>query len=346
MQELLFLIDMPLLSQLRRTLTPSGPIVITTHHKPDADALGASLALHAYLSKLGYDCTVVTPSDYPTFLHWMKGHEHVLNFEKEAHKPQAIQLLEKATHLFCLDFSRLDRLHGMEKAARNSPAKKILIDHHLDKEHFAEAELYDPKAAATCELIYKLIEAEGHLHLIDEQMGACLYAGIMTDTGSFRHPSTTPDVHRMAAELLERGVHTNKVHRLIYDSNTEERMHFLGYILKDKLVVLPEHHTAYIAVSDQELNQYHSQTGDTEGFVNYALSIQGVRLAVLLIDRTEMIKLSFRSVEDLDVSTFAKEHFQGGGHKNAAGGKSNATLDATLQRLLALLPGFEALHHA
>ncbi len=335
---------MSLLSQLRHSLTPPGNVVITTHHKPDADALGSSLALHAYLTKLGYICTVITPSDYPSFLHWMHGNATVLNFENEKHTPKALQLIEQANYLFCLDFNRLDRLHSMENAARACRAKKILIDHHLGKEEFADAELYDASAAATCELIYRLIEAEGHLSLMDIEMGECIYAGIMTDTGSFRHPSTTPGVHRIAADLLERGVHTNKVHRLIYDNNTKERMHFLGYILKDKLVVVPQHHTAYISVTEQELKQYHSQTGDTEGFVNYALSIQGVRMAVVLIDRGEMIKLSFRSVEDLDVSTFARDNFQGGGHKNAAGGKSNATLDATLQRLLALLPGFKALH--
>lgn len=319
-----------------------GPkkIVITTHHKPDADALGSSLALSAYLSKIGHSCTVVTPSDYPSFLHWMPGNEQVIEFTNPTLKTKAIELIQQAEVICCLDFSRTDRLYDMESFLIQSKAPKVLIDHHLEKQDFADFEVYDVKAAATCELIYRIIQQEGDQDLLDQEIGRCLYAGIMTDTGSFRHSNTTVQVHLIAADLIRRGVDTTAVHRLVYDNNTEDRMHFLGHILRDKLRVVKEFSTAYITVSAEELKKYHSQTGDTEGFVNYALSIEGVRMAVVLIDRGDMIKISFRSVDGVNVNRFARENFQGGGHLNAAGGKSTDTLEQTEQRLLSLLPGF------
>ncbi len=318
-------------------------VVITTHHKPDADALGSSLAMQAYLEKLGHSCQVITPSDYPSFLHWMPGHERVIDFTHPKKQEEALRLIRSADVIFCLDFSRTDRLYDMEPHLIESKARKVLIDHHLDKQDFADFEVYDVKAAATCELIFRIMQRENDLDLLDTEIGSCLYAGIMTDTGSFRHSNTTVEVHLIAAELIKRGVNTTRVHRLIYDNNTEERMHFLGHILRDKLKVLPGYATAYITVSSGELHRYHSQTGDTEGFVNYALSIQGVRMAVVMIDRGDMIKMSFRSVDGVNVNRFAREHFQGGGHQNAAGGKSIQTLEQTEQRLLSLLPGFSEL---
>jgi phosphoesterase RecJ-like protein len=330
-------------NSLKAFLGSPTQVVITTHHKPDADALGSSLAMQAYLEKLGHSCQVITPSDYPSFLHWMPGHERVIDFTHPKKQEEALRLIRSAGVIFCLDFSRTDRLYDMDPHLIESKARKVLIDHHLDKQDFADFEVYDVKAAATCELIFRIMQRENDLDLLDTEIGSCLYAGIMTDTGSFRHSNTTVEVHLIAAELIKRGVNTTRVHRLIYDNNTEERMHFLGHILRDKLKVLPGYATAYITVSSDELHRYHSQTGDTEGFVNYALSIQGVRMAVVMIDRGDMIKMSFRSVDGVNVNRFAREHFQGGGHQNAAGGKSIQTLEQTEQRLLSLLPGFSEL---
>ncbi len=339
-------LQMPNMSQgkdFKALFHPHSKIIITSHHKPDADALGSSLALLMYLEKLGHQCSVISPSDYPAFLYWMKGHERVINYEDKALRAKADQAIAEADWICCLDFNRLNRTHEMEQALRQSKARKVLIDHHLDKENFADFEYYDTNASATCELIYRLIcDQNDHLE-IDISMGECLYAGIMTDTGSFRHACTTPLVHRIAAELMEIGVNTNQIHRWVYDNSTEERLQFLGYILKEKLKVIPEYHTAYIAITSDELKAYRSQTGDTEGFVNYALSIEHVKMAVILIDRGEMVKISFRSVDDINVNNFAQQFFEGGGHKNAAGGKSTQSLEKTVERLINALPQLKEL---
>ena len=315
-------------------------ILITTHHKPDADALGSSLGLAGYLKKKGHQVTVVTPSDYPGFLNWMQGNEEVLVYTPE-NDAQVQNLIREAGVVFCLDFSALCRINEMGEYIRQSPATKVLIDHHLEPEDFAQISFSDTKAAATAELVFEVIRDLGDQELIDVKIGECLYAGIMTDTGSFRHPSTSRNVHLIIAELLHIGVNTSNIHRLIYDSHTEMRLRFLGYVLKDKLTVLREYKTAFIAISSQELKEYDSKTGDTEGLVNFALSIEGVVFAAVLIDRNSAVKISFRSVGDFSVNDFARKHFEGGGHRNAAGGISYASLDETVQKFVNLLPQYK-----
>jgi phosphoesterase RecJ-like protein len=214
------------------------------------------------------------------------------------------------------------------------------VDHHLSPEHFAEFMLWDVKAAATAELIYDLIVMLGHKDKITVPIAECLYAGIMTDTGSFRHPSTTQKVHLVVSELIGLGLEPSRIHKLIYDNSSEQRLRFLGFALSEKLVVLPEYRTAYFAITAEELKRFESQTGDTEGLVNYALSIEGIVMGVLMVDRTEAVKMSFRSVGDFSVNQFARDNFNGGGHKNAAGGRSDIGLVATEQKLLSLLPQY------
>jgi len=228
-----------------------------------------------------------------------------------------------------------------------SPATKVMIDHHMFPEDFAEIRISNTNAAATAELIFEIIRAMGDEALIDAGIGECLYAGIMTDTGSFRHPSTSRNVHLIIAELIAAGVNTARVHRLIYDNHTLTRLRFLGYALKDKLVVHPEYNTAYIAITQEELKEYDSRTGDTEGLVNFALSIEGIVFAALLIDRGQAVKISFRSVGDFSVNEFSRAHFNGGGHHNAAGGISYDSLEATVAKLESLLPQYaEQLIHS
>jgi phosphoesterase RecJ-like protein len=229
----------------------------------------------------------------------------------------------------------------MGEYIREAPATKVLIDHHLEPEDFADITFSDTTAAATAELVFEIIRDLGDQDLIDVKIGECLYAGIMTDTGSFRHPSTSRNVHLIIAELLHIGVNTSKVHRLIYDSHTESRLRFLGYVLKEKLTVLREFKTAYIAITADELKEYDSKTGDTEGLVNFALSIEGVIFAALIIDRPGGIKMSFRSVGDFSVNDFARKNFDGGGHRNAAGGISFLPLDETVRKFVSLLPQYQ-----
>jgi len=330
------------LEAFKQLLSTPKKIAITTHQKPDADALGSSLAMAGYLKKYNHHVNVITPTDYPKFLEWMPGNDDVIVYTNN-NEILSDQLMLDADIIFCLDFSCLSRIEGLGEAVRASKAIKVLIDHHLEPEHFADFEFWNFKAAATSEIIYELICKLGDKEKIDVSIGECLYAGIMTDTGSFRHPSTSKNVHLISADLIEIGVETNKIHRLIYDNNTEEKLHFLGFCLFNKLVILKECHTAYFAITSQDLEEFHTKTGDTEGLVNYALSVEGVLFAAIMIDRADMIKMSFRSVGDFNVNEFARKHFEGGGHKNAAGGKSDQPLAETVQKFVSLLPKYKEL---
>ncbi|SDL84568.1 phosphoesterase RecJ domain-containing protein [Siphonobacter aquaeclarae] len=329
--------DQSALDALRRIVDTPQRVVITTHYNPDADALGSSLGWAGYLRKKGHTVTVITPSESPRFLCWMEGNEDVVEFGAKTAQRAAAEAAA-AEVIFCLDFNALGRLNDLEPIIRNAKAPKVMIDHHQLPEDFATVVISEPSAAATAQLIYQLILELGDRALLDISIGECLYAGLMTDTGSFRHPSTNPEVHRMAAELIELGVNTSRIHRLIFDNNSLGRLQFLGYVLSQKLNVLPEFRTAYVALTSEELRRFNSQTGDTEGVVNYVLSIENVVMAVLLIEREQEIKLSFRSVGDVAVNEFARKHFSGGGHRNAAGGRSTDSLEETIRRLIASLP--------
>ena len=311
--------------------------VILTHFKPDADALGSSLGLAHYLKKKGHAVTVITPSDYPDFITWMPGNKDVLIYQKEKSEKSA-KLIGQSDLIFCLDFSCLNRINDLGEMVRKSPAKKVLIDHHLDPERFADFEQWDDTAASTAELVFKLIVDLGDKVLVDADIADCLYAGIMTDTGSFRHSNTSHQVFKIASELVERGANPYRVSKLIYDTNTIERLRLMGYVLSEKLQVLPEYRTAYIVLSADELKRFGSQTGDTEGLVNYGLSVKGVKLSVLISDRRENIKLSLRSLGNFSVNDMARTHFEGGGHRNAAGGQTSLTLEQTVKKFLDILP--------
>lgn len=321
---------------------PGGPaktVLITTHQNPDADAMGSSLGLAGYLRKKGHRVTVVTPTDYSQNLHWMPGNDEVIAFDEKVRVPVS-RLMDEADLIFCLDFSALDRIKELAPMVRQSRAVKVMIDHHLEPESFADIVLWDTAAAATAELVYRLISQLGDKDLVDVPIAECLYAGLMTDTGSFRHSNTTGDVHRMAAELLDFKIDVSSIHRRIFDNVSLDKFRLLGYVLNEKLKVLPEHKFAYITLTDAELKRYRSKTGDTEGMVNYALAIEGVVAAAILIDRGEEIRLSFRSVGDFSVRELTNTHFNGGGHRNAAGGRSKLSLAETERKLLAVLPQY------
>jgi phosphoesterase RecJ-like protein len=312
-------------------------VVILTHFKPDADALGSSLGLAGYLKKKGHSVTVITPSDYPDFLTWMPGNSEVVVFQKERMQ-QSASLIQQSEIVFCLDFSSLKRINDLGQMVEQSNAKKVLIDHHLEPEKFADFEQWDEKAASTAELVYKLILELKDEKIVDADIANCLYAGLMTDTGGFRHPNTTREVFEIAAALVGHGADPSKISKLIYDTNTLERLRLMGFVLSERLNVLPQYRTAYITLSAEDLKKFGSQTGDTEGLVNYGLSIKGIKLSVLISDRKENVKLSFRSLGDFSVNELARKHFEGGGHKNAAGGQTNSNLEETLKKFIGLLP--------
>ncbi len=318
-------------------------VVIVTHFKPDADALGSSLGLAGYLKKKNHAVQVITPSDYPGFLHWMPGHHEVIavNKSQAATVQRAHHAIAHAEIIFCLDFSSLNRLDSLEVPVKNSRAKKILIDHHLEPERFANFEHWDSKAASTAGLVFDFIDKLGDKKYIDANIANCLYAGVMTDTGGFRHSNTTQKEFQIASELVGAGANPSYVSKMIYDTNTMARMKLTGYVLSQKLTVLPEYHTVYICLSHDELKQFNTQTGDTEGLVNFGLSIEGIRLSVFMYDRKEEIKLSFRSLGNFPANEMARKYFEGGGHKNAAGGASKLSLEDTLEKFLSILPEYK-----
>jgi phosphoesterase RecJ-like protein len=274
----------------------------------------------------------------------MPGKEMVIALTKDSIVPQqkAKALIEACDILFCLDFSSLKRINEVGDMVKTSTAKKVMIDHHLEPEKFADFEKWDVSSASTAELIFELIDEWGDRELIDQDIANCLYAGLMTDTGGFRHNNTTNKEFLIASELVSRGANPSEVAKKIYDTNSLERLRLTGYALSQKLVVLPEYKTAYMTLTWEELRQFGSQTGDTEGLVNYGLSIKGIKMAVLMYDRKEEIKLSFRSLADFDVNALARKHFEGGGHKNASGGQSKQNLEETLKKFLAILPEYKS----
>jgi len=319
-------------------------VVVVTHFKPDADALGSSLGLAGFLRKKGHRVTVVTPSDYPSFLAWMPGNDEVVAVSKDDPRPLAVAraALEKADVIFCLDFSNLNRTEDLAEFIRAANGTKVLIDHHLEPERFATFEQWNVASASTAGLIFQLIEEMGEQDLLDADIANCLYAGLMTDTGGFRHSNTTRSEFLIASELVWRGANPSQVAKLVYDTNSLERLRLTGYVLEKKLQVLPQYRTAYIVLSADELRRFGSQTGDTEGLVNYGLSISNIRMSVLLYERKSEIKFSFRSLGDFSVNELARKHFEGGGHKNASGGTFKGTLEDATKKFLDLLPEYES----
>lgn len=288
--------------------------------------MGSSLGLYHFLKAMGISSTVVSPTDYGDFLKWMPEENTVVNFE--ADEAKGAQLVMDADFVFCLDFNALKRINKLGEIVAASKAKKVMIDHHLEPEGFADFQLWTTKTSSTCELIYDFIVLLNETSKLNADIGSCLYAGIMTDTGNFRHSTTFPSTHKAVAVLLESGANPNAIVEAIYDNYSENRMRFIGYCLNDKMQILPEYHTALICVTAEELKRYNVITGDSEGLVNYGLGIKGIKLSVLIIDRTVLRKMSFRAKGNFPANEFARKYFNGGGHFSAAGGESHEPIEA------------------
>jgi phosphoesterase RecJ-like protein len=316
----------PLLEQPRK-------VVIIMHQKPDADAMGSSLGLFHFLKRLGHDPVVISPTNWADWLKWMPGCGGVIDYEYSTDK--AIAVLDQAQWVFCLDFNTLARTRHMAARLRKLPVTKILIDHHQQPEaEYFEYGVSDTDKSSTSEMVYDLIVGSGLAGLIDIDIAACLYAGVMSDTGSFRFPGASAAVHRMVAALKDTGLNHTQIHENLFDNFLENRLRFTGFVLQNRMEIFYEHNAALIAIPWKDLVRYEIKTGDTEGLVNYPLSIQGIRMAALIIDRDEEVKCSFRSKGDFDVNVFARKYFEGGGHVNAAGGRSSETLELTVQRFV------------
>ncbi len=314
--------------------------VITCHQKPDGDAMGSTLALFHFLNQLGHEVTVISPTNWAQFLDWMPGTDKVIDFEQNREK--STQLVNDADYVFCLDFNILHRTKHLEPVIAASKSIKILIDHHQqpDTPSFGYG-ISDVKMSSTCEMIYDFIVQSGHSNLLNLEIAQCLYTGLMTDTGSFRFPSTTASVHKIVAHLKEIGLQHSKIHEYIYDQGSEARLKFMGNAFLNRMQVFPEYHTAIMAIPKTDIYKFDLKTGDTEGLVNYLLSIQGIKLAAIVIDREEERKWSFRSKGIFDVNIFARTHFEGGGHANAAGGRSSKSVEETANDFIKLLPDYK-----
>lgn len=314
-------------------------IVITMHQKPDPDAMGSSLGLYHYLKKFGHDVTVISPTNWADFLKWMPDCEQVIDFELNSQR--AKDVLSKTDWLFCLDFNHLGRTRNMEQVIMELDCKKILIDHHREPQtEFFDFGISDISKSSTAEMVYDFIIASGGEEKIDRNIATSLYAGVMSDTGSFRFSSTTASVHMMVAKLKSFNIDHPKIHTAIYDNFLENRLRFIGHVLSNRLEVLYEHNTALISIPKADILKFHIKTGDTEGLVNYPLSIQGIEMAALLIDRDEERKWSFRSKETFDCNTFARTYFKGGGHYNAAGGGNKLSLEENVKNFKRALKEF------
>ena len=316
------------LHQLAQWLETPSKMVIIPHKNPDGDAMGSTLAWQNVMRQLGHTATVLAPNPYPTFLHWMPGHENVIiyeNAQKEGNK-----LIAEADFIFTLDFNTLNRIDNMGVRVAESKAKKIMIDHHQEPDSYADLMFSEPSIGSTCELVYQIIDGLEKKNCINKEVATCIYTGILTDTGSFRFPSVTSNTHKAVANLIDCGVNHSYIHEKIKDTVRPDRLKLLGIALQN-MVFLNDVNTAYISLSQDELDECNFQKGDAEGFVNYGLSVSGIQIAVLMIEyRNEgVVKLSFRSKGDLAVNTFAKTYFDGGGHINAAGGISKRSLADT-----------------
>lgn len=327
----------PQTSELRTLLSSPRKVTIVSHKHPDGDAIGSSLGLYQYLIWKGHSVSVVMPTDYPQFLKWMEGNDQVVNHEREAQRAEA--LVMECEVLFCLDFNTPDRAFNLEKSIRSTGAKKVMIDHHPQPEPFVDFMMSDTASCSTAQLIHRFITMMGDT-VPNRACGECLYAGILTDSGSFRFPSTTSETHRIVADLLDAGVDNAAVYDRIHNAGSEHRMRLLGFCINDKLTVMKEFGTGFISLSMEEKDRFHFSPGDTEGTVNYPLSIDGIHFSAMFIEDREMVKISFRSIGDFDVNAFARAHFSGGGHRNAAGGRCDLGLAGTVAKFLDLLPQY------
>ncbi len=326
---------------VREKISQPSNILITTHSNPDGDAIGSSLALASYLKKKNHSVQVMVPDPYPDFLAWMAGHEDILVFSNS--ESECVKAIEQADIIFAADYNNLGRLNDAAGFVRRSNAIKILIDHHLVPSDEFDYKISISRISSTSELLYNFIEKMGDIHLVDKNIAECIYAGIITDTGSLSYSCNYVKTYQILANLFQLGIDGEHLHRLIYDTYSESRLRLLGYSISDQLVVLHEYHCAYIILSREDLQRFNYQIGDTEGVVNYALSIKDINLAALFMEREGIVKVSFRSKGNFAVNTLAAEYFNGGGHRNAAGANCTTTLEETVAKFRQILPQYQTM---
>jgi phosphoesterase RecJ-like protein len=316
-------------------------IAIVTHISPDGDAVGASLGLYHFLYAIDKEASVIVPNRFASFLSWLPGSQRIIIYDEQTEK--ADQILQSADLLFAVDFNVTSRVGKMSEVLKTLKCKKILIDHHRDPESFCDVTISYPNIASTSELVFRLICRMGFFEQINKPCAEAIYTGMMTDTGAFTYNSNHPEIYFIISELLTKGINKDEIYNKVYNTYSVDRMKLMGYVLSSRMEILPEYRTAIISLTNEELNRYNYQEGDTEGFVNIPLSIKGIVFSVLIKENDGFVKLSLRSRGSFPVNKVAGDLFRGGGHINAAGGESYDTLDATIAKLKAALPDYESL---
>ncbi|MGI0108122.1 DHH family phosphoesterase [Salinimicrobium sp. 3283s] len=328
------------ISKIKELLEGKKKIVIVPHKGPDGDAMGSTLALKILLEGLGHYVNLIAPNDYPSFLKWMPYEEETLLYDRDTEKCEKI--IAEADVIFTLDFNHLSRAGDMYKPLQEATAAFVMIDHHQQPDDYADVTYSDVTMCSTCQMVYHFIENIGLAQKITPQIATCLYTGIMTDTGSFRYRSTTSLTHRVIADLIEKGADNTSIHENVFDTSSYGQLQLLGCALQN-LRVVEGLRTAYITLSQEELDRHNFKKGDTEGFVNYGLSLEGIVFAAIFIENEaeKIVKISFRSKGTFSVNEFARRYFEGGGHTNAAGGKSDLSLQETVERFISILPTYK-----
>ena len=322
--------------ELNELLATPKKIAIIPHRSPDGDAMGSTLGMYHFLLKLNHQPVVIAPNDFPNFLNWLPASETVLVYENE--KEKVAKILQEQDLIFTLDFNALHRTGEMENVLNKLTVPMVMIDHHQLPDTYAKYTYSDTAFGSTCEMVYNFIGFLNKKNLLDKTIATCLYTGILTDSGGFRYPKTTGTTHRIAAEFIDLGIENSDIPTLLFDNNSYDRLQLLGRALQN-MKVIPELKTAYISLSQKELDEFHYVKGDTEGIVNYGLTIKGINFAAIFIENRDekIVKISFRSQGTFDVNQFARDHFSGGGHINAAGGKSEETLAKTIEKFESLI---------
>lgn len=316
---------------IKELLASPKKIAIIPHRSPDGDAMGSTLGLYHFLLKMNHQPVVIAPNDFPNFLAWMPASDSVLVYEND--RVTTTQILQEAELVFTLDFNALHRTGEMEQVLNKITVPMIMIDHHQLPDTYATFTYSDTTFGSTCEMIYNFIGFLNQKSLIDKTIATCLYTGILTDSGGFRFPKTTGTTHRIVADFIDLGIENTEIPNWLFDNNSYDRLQLLGRALQN-MKVIAEHKTSYITLSQKELDEFNYVKGDTEGIVNYGLTIKGIIFAAIFIEHRDenIIKISFRSQGDFDVNQFARNHFNGGGHINAAGGKSNDSMEKTIKK--------------
>jgi phosphoesterase RecJ-like protein len=328
-------VDIP---ALEKKIADSKSIIITAHKSPDGDAVGSTLALWNTLSDLGKNVTVILPDGFPSFLKWMKGSDKIVLFDSE--KEKAEKLFSESDIIFCLDYNDFSRVGDMKSSLQKSTAYKIMIDHHPDPSNETDILISSTSECATAQIIYQFIVEMNWKKYLSVKGAECIYCGMMTDTGSFRFPSTSAKTHFIVSELMAIGMSNSFVHNQVFDNDSESRLRLVGYAISEKMKVMHEYKTAYFILTEEELKRFNYQSGDTEGLVNYGLAIKGIQMSAIFIERGDLVKISFRSKGTLPVNEFSKKYFNGGGHMNAAGGAAHCNILEAESLFLEKLPDF------